>query len=198
MSSRSAAVGAKLKDLLRTLGHEREGRQGKGLCHLFGFVPVRLPEHPVGQLWLVVDKGFGQKPLMLLTTEPMRRNRKILWWIVQAYLTRWRVEDTIRFIKQSYDLEDIRVMTYQRLKNVAALVLATSFFTAAHIGCRAKLEIPALHLPKASQRILGIPDFRYCALADGINEILTKAGQGASPQKKHKEGPNRQIALFST
>lgn len=59
---------------------------------------------------------------MLLTTEPMSRNRKNLWWVVQAYLTRWRVEDTIRFIKQSYNVEDIRVLAYQRLKNMAALV----------------------------------------------------------------------------
>jgi hypothetical protein len=83
---------------------------------------VRLPEHPDVQLCLVVVKGFGAKPLMLLTTEPMSRNRKNLWWVVQAYLTRWRVEDTIRFIKQSYNVEDIRVLAYQRLKNMAALV----------------------------------------------------------------------------
>jgi len=28
---------------------------------------------------------------------------------------RRRVEETIRFIKQSYDIEDIRVLTYDRL-----------------------------------------------------------------------------------
>jgi len=44
---------------------------------------------------------------MLLTSG----NRKALWWAVEAYLTRWRVEDTIRFIKQSYHLEDVRVLT---------------------------------------------------------------------------------------
>ena len=64
---------------------------------------------------------------MLLTTEPMRRCRKTLWWIVQAYMTRCKIEETIRFIKQSYDLEDVRVLTYQRLQAIAALVLAASF-----------------------------------------------------------------------
>ncbi len=43
-----------------------------------------------------------------MTTEPMLRNRNVLWWAVEAYLTRWKVEDTIRFIKQNYDFEDIR------------------------------------------------------------------------------------------
>ena len=55
--------------------------------------------------------------MMLLTDLPMRRNRKVLWWVISAYLTRWPIEEAIRFVKQSYDLEDIRVLTYQRLRN---------------------------------------------------------------------------------
>ncbi len=46
---------------------------------------VRLPECPKRPLWLVVVKVLGKKPLMLLTTEPMRRNRKVLWWAVETY-----------------------------------------------------------------------------------------------------------------
>ncbi len=127
-----------------TVIKQKDGRE-KAYFIQFGFCPVRLPEHPDKPLWLVVAKGFGAKPLMLLTTEPMSRNRKVLWWIVQAYLTRWRVEDTIRFIKQSYNVEDIRVLTYERLKNMAALVLAAAFFTAVQIGYKPKLQILALH-----------------------------------------------------
>ena len=83
-------------------------------------------------------KNYG--PIMLLTTEPMRRNRKVLWWAIEAYLTRWKVEDTIRFIKQSYDFEDIRVLTYDRLKNMATLVLAASYFAAVRLGTGTKLR----------------------------------------------------------
>lgn len=178
-----------------TVIKEKDGKE-KACFIQFGFVPVRLPEHPDTQLWLVVVKGFGKTPLMLLTTEPMRRNRKVIWWIVQAYLTRWRVEDTIRFIKQSYSLEDIRVMTYERLKNMAALVLAASFFTAVHIGYKPKMEILALHALKAAGRIFGIPDFRYYALADGIREILSKAAHGTAPKMKEVGGPQAQLSLF--
>jgi hypothetical protein len=89
-----------------TIIKEKKGEE-KTYSIEFGFLPVRLPEWPARNLWLVVVKGLGKKPLMLLTTEPMRRNRKVLWWAVEAYITRWRVEETIRFIKQSYDIEDI-------------------------------------------------------------------------------------------
>jgi hypothetical protein len=178
-----------------TVIKQKDGKE-KAYFIQFGFCPVRLPEHPDKPLWLVVAKGFGEKPLMLLTTEPMSRNRKVLWWVVQAYLTRWRVEDTIRFIKQSYNVEDIRVLTYERLKNMAALVLAAAFFTAVQIGYKPKLQILALHALNAAQRIFGIPDFRYYALADGIKAILTMSGHGIRPQKRNQGGPNPQLSLL--
>ena len=108
---------------------------------------------------------------MLLTNIGMKRNRKTLWWAVCAYLTRWGIEETIRFIKQSYDLEDIRVLTYQRLRNMVVLVNAVAFFTANVIGSRMKLQILATHLITASKRLFGIPDFRFYAIADGIREV---------------------------
>ena len=47
---------------------------------------------------------------------------------MQGYLTRWRVEDTIRFIKQSYRLEHMRLLDFRRLRNMAALVVAVAYF----------------------------------------------------------------------
>jgi len=116
--------------------------------------------------------------MMLLTTEPMRRSRKVVWWAVEAYLTRWRVEETIRFLKQSYHLEDIRVLTYESLKNLVMLVFACFFFAAIYLGARAKLRILVAHVLKAGKRLFGIPDFRYYAIADGIRESLFRLGKG--------------------
>jgi len=176
---------------------EKDGKEKAYLVH-FGFRRVRLPAHPDKPLWLVVVKGLGDNPLMLLTAEPMRRNRAVVWWVVKAYLTRWRVEETIRFIKESYNLEDIRVLTYQRLKNMAALVLAACFFAAVHLGHKPKLEILALHATIAAQRIFGIPDFRYYAIADGIKEILNKSGHGTIRQKREDGGCNSQLSFCLT
>ena len=174
---------------------EKEGEE-KIYFIEFGFMPVRLPECPKRPLWLVVVKGFGKTPLMLLTTEPMRRNRKVLWWAVEAYLTRWRVEDTIRFIKQSYDFEDIRVLTYNRLKNMATLVLAASYFAAVWLGTKTKLNILAMHAMSAAKRIFGIPDFRYYALADGIRAIFKRIGKGPLHPRGHKTEPSPQLLLW--
>ncbi len=61
-------------------------------------------------LYLVVVDGLGPNPLILLTNRKVTRSRKSLWRIVTSYLSRWRVEETIRFIKQSQGLEVIRVL----------------------------------------------------------------------------------------
>jgi hypothetical protein len=180
-----------------TVLKEEDGKEKPYFLH-FGFRPVHLPGHTERKLWLVVVKGFGQKPLMLLTTEPMRRCRETLWWIVAAYMTRWRVEETIRFIKQSYDLEDVRVMTYRRLQAIAALVLAASFFASVYLGTRAKLEILAFHVLQAAKRIFGIPDFRYYALADGIKEVLSRTAKGILGPKPTPHSDNSQFPLFGT
>jgi hypothetical protein len=148
----------------------------------YGFRRVRLPNHPQVPLWLVVVRGLGEKPMMLLTNLEMRRDRKTLWWVVSAYFTRWRIEETIRFIKQSYDIEDIRVLTYRRLQNMVVLANAVAFFTAVVIGTRMKLEILATHLMTASKRLFGIPDFRYYAIADGIREVCARSPRRAPRQ----------------
>lgn len=180
-----------------TVVKEKGGREQVFFIQ-FGFVPVRLPEHPDRALWLVVVKGFGRNPLMLLTTEPMRRNRKVLWWIVKAYITRWRVEETIRFIKQSYDIEDIRVLTYDRLKNMAVLVLAASYFAAVWLGPTTRLNILAMHTMNAAKRLFGIPDFRYYAVVDGIKAIFRRIGKGPLHPRGHERPPTPQLSLWAT
>jgi hypothetical protein len=147
----------------------------------YGMEPIRLPGRSE-QLWLVVVVGFGEEPLLLLTNLPMAaRDSQTLWWIVQAYLTRWKIEETFRFVKQSYNLEDIRVMKYQRLKNLVILVTAVAYFAATFLGQQMKLRILCEKLLIISQRFFGIPPFRFYALADGIRRILSQATFSSPP-----------------
>jgi len=133
---------------------------------------------------------------MLLTNLPLRKRRSVLWFIVGSYLTRWRIEDAIRFVKQSYKLEDIRVLTYHRLKNLVALVLAASHFVAIYLGDRLKVAILARRVLKVAKRFYGIAPFRYYALADGIAAILVRATRGPlcapRPPNEHMD----QLELF--
>ena len=159
-----------------TVVKEEAGRER--LVHLAcGLRKVRLPDRKE-DLTLVVVKGFGEEPLMILTNLPVRRSRKSVWHVVQSYITRWRIEDVIRFVKQSYRLEDMRCLTYHRLQALMALVTAAAYFAAVYLGLRMKLRVLASHVLRASKRVFGIPDFRLYALADGIRQFLYSQTQG--------------------
>jgi hypothetical protein len=123
-----------------------------------------------------VVPGFGQEPLLLLTNVCGVRDSQSLWWIVQIYLTRWKIEETFRFIKQSYRLEDVRILRYRRLKNLVLLMTAGAYFAATFLGQKLKLKILCEKLLIISQRFFGILPFRFYALADGIGNILSRSG----------------------
>ena len=124
----------------------------------FGARPVKLPGRSE-PLTLVVVRGFGQIPLMLLTDLRVTRSRKSLWQILQSYLTRWRIEETIRFMKQSYQVEDIRLLTYHRLQNMMAILTTVAYFAMVYLGLKTKLRVLARHVMGAARRLFGIPDF---------------------------------------
>jgi len=160
----------------------------------YGYRRVRLPGRE-GEYALVVVKGFGEEPVMLLTTLAVRKKRKLLENVMRCYFTRWRVEEAIRFIKQSYRLEDIRVLTYQRLKNLVALVLAASYFVAIYVGERLRLSIITRKVFLLAKRFFGIPPFHYYALADGIAAILEHATTGPLGAHKQPRSPSSQLPL---
>lgn len=158
----------------------------------YGVEPIRLPGRDE-QLYLVGVAGFGEELMLLLTNALDRaRDSQSLWWIVQIYLTRWKIEETFRFIKQSYNLEDIRVMKYQRLKNLVVLVTAAAYFAATFLGQKMKLRILCEKLLIISQRFFGIPPFRFYALADGIMKLLSQT----SPSPPEQSLPSLQLELL--
>lgn len=193
---RSAYEHAVACPLLFTERIVKEERDKERIYHLkFGYRPVKLPER-IESLYMVVIRGFGQEPMMLLTNIKLTKSRKALWTIIGSYMSRWRIEETIRFIKQSYNLEDIRLLTYWRLQNMMALVLAVTYFTMVYLGLKTKLRVMAHHVLKAARRLFGVPDFRFYALADGIRELLFGHKKGLEGFSQMLEKESMQLSLF--
>jgi len=140
----------------------------------YGYIPVKLPGLD-DQLNILVVNGFGNKPMMLLTTEPLRKKRKVLYRLLGYYLKRWSIEETIRFIKQTYDLENIRVLKYTRLRNMMGLLLAVFYFLAVKLDMSQKLQIMTGHILKQAKRVFGIPDFKLYAIGDGLSTIFSRS-----------------------
>ena len=102
-------------------------------------------------------------------------------------------QEIFRFVKRSYNLEDIRVMKYQRLKNLVVLVTAAAYFAATFLGQQLKLRILSEKLLVISQRFFGIPPFRFYALADGIRRLL--AGSAFPPPQESPPDAQLELAL---
>ena len=122
----------------------------------------------------------------------------MLWFVVGGYLTRWRVEEAIRFVKQSYRLEDIHVRGYQSLKNLVALVLCVAYFAAIHLGEGLSLRALTHNVIKAPKRIFGAPVFHYYAIADGIAAILRRCSKGPLCAPAPPKHTDKQQWLFDT
>ena len=155
----------------------------------YNALPVKLPgrEHP---LFLVVVKGFGKVPMMLLTNCPVNlKSKETMWRIVEIYLTRWKCDESFRYIKQCYNLEDIRVRHYTSIRNIVVLILAVSYFAAVYLGENLKLKMLVERIYFVSKRFFGVPSFFNYAIADGLYNLLfpDKTGIKGVPKNKNPD-----------
>lgn len=105
------------------------------------------------------------------------------------------IEETIRYAKTCYDLENVRVLNYPGLQNLMPLVLAAMFFAACVLDHDARLRMMASFVEKAAKRLFGIADFKYYALADGLHALLTRHPGPPLPQGPRPTTP--QMNLFA-
>lgn len=124
---------------------------------------------------LVVVKGFGRIPMMLLTNiEFSLNNQELLKRILLIYRARWQCEEFIRFVKGSYNVEDIRCLNYQALKNTISFVILAANFLTKHLGYNRKLifmkDIILLNAKAIYEEDAKLLLYRF---ADGIRKLLT-------------------------
>jgi hypothetical protein len=113
----------------------------------------------------------------LSTTTPgaeAAKSRKSVWRVIRRYITRWEIEETIRYVKQSYGLENARVRKYEAPQNLFAILRAVVYFATAWPRQFARHRILAHHAITAAKRFFGAPEFVHCAIADGLGEILRR------------------------
>jgi len=175
---------------VRTIEIEKNGlRETKKL--MLGSEAVYLPWHDK-PLTLVVIKGYGESPTILLTNLDL--SQRGLDWFLEVYLTRWKCEESYRFIKQGYNLEDVRVLTYTSLRNLMVMVQAVFYFVSVELGRKLKLNILLKKVYEKAKRFFEIPDFRQYAIADGIYRILF--GHKAGLQVKSPKPTNQLLFSF--
>jgi len=183
----------KYKGKYSTLVKNKKGKVTK--CK-FSYAPIALPSIADKKLTLVIVRGFGETPMMLISDiEP--EDKRLTETIIKVYLKRWRIEEYFRFKKQQFDFEDIRVRSLDSIRTMNLLLSITIGFIAM-LSKTKKESLLTLWILKVSKRIYEIPEFDYYALVDGIYTILKKAKFGIEkfiPKPLYKIKESQQIII---
>lgn len=169
-------------------------RQGKIITAQmdYGSRQVKLPDFPDVTLNLTVIKNkHGKVRAMFLTNLP-GGSRKNLNKVVNGYFLRWSVEEVIRFRKQAFDLENIRLRSWTRLQNMTTLTLLSAGIT----GLRTCVELPGIVFSQIlyfAKRVGGIKRFSLYAIRDGMSFLLNSVMLRRKHPQKHD---SNQLNLF--
>jgi len=155
--------------------------------------PIRMCFRPGVDLNLVICRGIGQEP-MLLVTNLKSDDERIAVIITKVYLLRWRIEEFHGFKKQQFGFEDFRVRSLSAIRNLD-LLLTIAIGYIGIMSERGEDKRIVMELIHISKRIYGVPKFRFYAVADGIYSVFARGKQGISHMlvKKRRSG---QLSLF--
>ena len=153
-----------------------ESKDGKKVNCKISIVQVCLPSHPDVPLNLVICKGFGKEPLLLLTNLKSDDNRLCVV-ITRVYLMRWRIEEYYKFKKQGFNFEKFLVRSLKSIRNLD-LLLSIAIGYIGTLSEKIKESVAVLEIIEASKRLYGLSKFMFYAISDGLVEILSKLYTG--------------------
>ena len=95
---------------------------------------------------LVVESRVGKNAIWLYVTcpdsalEDEAETARIAILAAQAYRNRWQIERSFETIKQEFSLEDVRVRTFRRLRNIFSLSVVAYVFVTRYLRMSAEFK----------------------------------------------------------
>ena len=181
----------------RYKGHYRmdfKDKNGRTINCKMSCIPVRLCEFPTKELVLVAVYGLGAEPMLLLSNLKLQEKKRLCHIVTKVYLSRWRIEEYFRFKKQQFELEDLRVMSLQSIRNMNLLAtLAVGYISLVSTAHRDSIFLT--ELKECSRRIYEVPKFIFYALGYAMERALSMSRTGINTHLPQKV-KSQQINLF--
>lgn len=155
-----------------------EAKNGKKVDCKISIVSISLPKYPDTLLSLVICRGLGKEPLLLLTNLTSDDKRLSLT-ITKVYLMRWRIEEYYKFKKQGFGFEKFLVRSLKSIRNLD-LLLTVAIGYIGVLSEKIEESLAVLEIIEASKRLYGLSKFTFYAIADGLTEIFSKLYTGIS------------------
>jgi len=171
-----SALASKFKGKYKLKHKTREGREVN--CKI-SILPIFLPKYPDVPLSLVICRGFGKEPLMLLTNLS-NDDQRLGVTISKVYLMRWRIEEYYRFKKQGFGFEKFLVRSLDSIRNLD-MFLSVAIGYIGMLSEKVDYSIEVMHVIHASKRLYGLARFTFYAISDGLTEIFSKSYVGLLP-----------------
>ena len=170
-----------------------ESKDGKKVNCKISITPVLLPKYPDKPLNLVICRGFGKEPLMLLTNLNSDDPRLCVT-ITKVYLMRWRIEEYYRFKKQGFGFEKFLVRSLDSIRNLD-LLLSMAIGYIGTLSEKVDDSIEVMEIVNASKRLYGLTKFTFYAISDGLKAIFSKSYVGIQSFFIKSE-PSPQLTLW--
>ncbi len=157
-------------------------------------IPVRLCEFPTKELTLVAVYSFGAESMLLLSNLKMQEKKRLCHIVTKVYLMRWRFEEYFKFKKQQFELEDLRVMSRQSIRNLNLPATLAS----GYIGLTSSVHSESIYLKElkeCARRIYKVPKFLFYALGYAIERVLSMGRKGIRDFFP-KKAKSQQLNLF--
>jgi hypothetical protein len=116
----------------------------------------------------VVIEGFGKNPLLLMTNRILQSATEAVE-VAKAYFKRWGVEEAGRMIKQAFDLENLRVLSWAGLQKLVWCALWSY-----GLLCQLRFSLRTRYSPllKVYPSFGPEPAFSYYRLAGAVRYLL--------------------------
>ena len=170
-----------------------KAQNGKKADCKVSLVPVSLPSYPGETLNLVICRGLGKEPMLLLTNLSSGDNRLCVT-IVKVYLMRWRIEEYYKFKKQGFGFEKFLVRSLKSIRNLD-LLLSIAIGYVGVLSEKIEDNIQVREIIEAAKRLYGLSKFTFYTIADGLSEIFSKPYTGIASFFV-KPPPSNQRAFF--
>lgn len=110
---------------------------------------------------------------MLFTGCPIKASiKEAIRRIIEINLTRWKCDESFRYIKQCYNIEDIRMRSYIAIRNTVVLILAVPYFASVYLGDNPKLKVLVERIYLFSKSFFCVLTFFNYAVADCLFTIF--------------------------
>ena len=150
-----------------------ENRAKKKITGKISSIKVSLPALPNIPLYLIVCFGYAKEPMLLLSNLPLEDER-VCTSLVKVYIKRWKIEEYFRFKKQQFQLENIRVRSFESICSLNLMATLASAF----IGLLAEKthgDVSLKILFHYAKRTNSPYKFHYYRIADGLSQVFLLA-----------------------